>query len=126
MVSLEKKLQLARRIREENELNQNALRGREAFLYGKTPYVSLNDPNAGNEAERPGVSTFRLRMTAAVILFGIFYGLATRGRTLLGVDSKQVYEAVETDYSPILFDFIGQIPYTLHQKETGGQAAATR
>ena len=117
MVSSEKKLQLIRRIREENEMNQNTIRGREAFLYGKqTPYVSFRDGRGEGDAENmPAVSTFRLRITAALLLFGVFYSLVSRDAALFGIDSEQIYEAVETDYSPILFDFMNQIPYTLHE-----------
>ncbi|MBO5092897.1 MAG: hypothetical protein J6C33_00900 [Lachnospiraceae bacterium] len=117
MVSSEKKLQLIRRIREENEMNQNTIRGREAFLHGKqTPYESFRDHKGEGEAgDISAISTFRLRMAAALLLFGVFYSLVSKDATLFGIDSAQVYQAVETDYSPILFDFMNQIPYTLHE-----------
>lgn len=116
MVSSEKKLQLIRRIREENEMNQNTIRGREAFLYGKQmPYESFRDSRGEGEMGETVISTFRLRMAAALLLFGVFYSLVSKDTTLFGIDSDQVYEAVETDYSPILFDFMNQIPYTLHE-----------
>ena len=37
------------------------------------------------------------------------------GQKKPGGHREQVYEAVETDYSPILFDFMNEIPYTLHE-----------
>lgn len=117
MVSSEKKLQLIRRIREEHEMNQNTIRGREAFLYGKNvPYESFREQETGKNGEDTGyISTFRLRMAAALLLFAAFSSLAIKDKTFFGIDREQVYEAVETDYSPILFDFMNEIPYTLHE-----------
>jgi len=117
-ISLEKKLQLVKKIRQEHQLNQNTVRGREAFLYGRSmPYK--NDMSAwdsqeaenGGERELP-VSTFRLRAVTALFLFALFYALSQKGETVLGIGASQVYEAVEEDYSSILFDFVRDIPYT--------------
>ncbi|MCI9430228.1 MAG: hypothetical protein HFI94_08835 [Lachnospiraceae bacterium] len=116
-VSSEKKLQLIRRIRQEHQMNQNTIRGREAFLYGKNNlYESFSDAESGEmpESELP-ISTFRLRMAAALLLFGLFYMVSSRDKSFFGIDTQQVYEAVEKDYSSILFDFMDEIPYTLHE-----------
>lgn len=114
-ISSDKKLQLVRKIREEHQINQNTIRGREAFLYGKNvPYESFQETGLDNmqDMEVP-VSTFRLRMAAALLLFGVFYSVFSQGKTIFGMNAAQIYEAVETDYSPILFDFMDEIPYTL-------------
>ncbi len=116
-VSIDKKLQLVRKIREEHQMNQNTLRGREAFLYGKNiPYESFQDTGLdGMQDMEAPVSTFRLRIVAALLLFGVFYSSFSQDKTVLGVSAAEIYEAVETDYSPILFDFMNEIPYTLHE-----------
>ena len=116
-ISSEKKLQLVRKIREEHQMNRDTVRGREAFLYGRNvPYESFQD--AGMDGMQDGelpVSTFRLRTAAALLLFAFFYTAFSQNKTIFGLDTQQVYESVETDYSPILFDFMEQIPYTLHE-----------
>lgn len=116
-ISSDKKLQLVRKIREEHKMNRDTVRGREAFLYGKNvPYESFQEADMDNiqDAELPA-STFRLRIAAALLLFAVFYTAFSQNRTILGINTAQVYEAVETDYSPILFDFMDKIPYTLHE-----------
>ena len=114
-VSAEKKLQLVRQIREEHQNNQNAVRGREAFLYGKSFSALKESEMDDNMEEGLRFSTLRLRITTALFLFGIFYVFVSSKKDFLGIHVSQVYEAVETDYSPILFDFIEEIPYTLHE-----------
>ena len=79
-------------------------------------YESFSDAESGEmpESELP-ISTFRLRMAAALLLFGLFYMVSSRDKSFFGIDTQQVYEAVEKDYSSILFDFMDEIPYTLHE-----------
>ena len=116
-VSSEKKLQLIRRIRQEHQMNRNTIRGREAFLYGKSNSYEPDydmEPENIQDSQLP-VSTFRLRMAAALLLFALFYMVSSREKTFFGIDTQQVYEAVEKDYSSILFDFMEEIPYTLHE-----------
>ncbi len=123
-ISSDKKLQLIRKIRQEHQTNRNTIRGREAFLYGKNmPYETFHEPEleAYPEAEVP-VSTFRFRIAAALFLFAIFYLVSSRGETLLGIRPSQIHEVVEMDYSPILFDFMENIPYTLHKSDVQPEA----
>ena len=115
-ISVDKKLQLISRIRQEHQTNRNTIRGREAFLYGRSiPYESFHEPEDEMipGAEAP-VSTFRLRAAAALLLFAFLYFASSRGETVLGIAPSRIREAVETDYSAILFDFMEEIPYTLN------------
>ena len=116
-VSAEKKLQLIRQIRKEHQMNQNMVRGREAFLYGNKEYIPFNEvPEVKEKAEdKISISTFRLRLSAALLLFGIFYSFVSQNKDIFGVSVSEVYAMIETDYSPILFDFMEEIPYTLHE-----------
>lgn len=115
-ISAEKKLQLIHQIRKEHQQNQNAVRGREAFLYGNTPYISFQESEPKDTA-RPQIqgSGFPIRVAAAFLLFGIFYAATVKDTPVFGILPAKIYEMVEKDYSPILFDFIGEIPYTLHE-----------
>ncbi len=125
-ISVDKKLQLIRRIRQEHQANRNTIRGREAFLYGRnTSYESFHEPEdeIAPELEMP-VSTFRLRAAAALLLFAFLYFASSRNETVFGIAPSRIREAVETDYSAILFDFMEDIPYTLHEPDTGQSLSA--
>lgn len=115
-ISSEKKLQLIQRIRKEHQINQDTIQGREAFLYGKNvPYEVFTGTGMGTEGELQPVSTFRFRAVISLFLFIAIYTAAVGGRSIFGIEMSQVYQAVETDYSANLFDFIDEIPYTLHE-----------
>lgn len=118
-ISTDKKLQLIRKIRQEHQMNRNTIRGRESFLYGKSmTFESFQDMDMENALDMDlSVSTFRFRIAAALLLFGFFYMVSSRGESVFGIQPAKVYEAVETDYSPILFDFMDNIPYTLHETD---------
>ena len=114
-VSIEKKLQMIQKIRQEHQMNQNAVRGREAVLYGNKYNIFPETERSENGSEGIYVSTFRLRISAALLLFILFYSVASGDKTFFGINASQVYMAIETDYSANLFDFMEEIPYTLHE-----------
>ena len=118
-ISTDKKLQLIRKIRQEHQMNRNTIRGRESFLYGKSmPFESFQDMDMENALDMDlPVSTFRFRIAAALLLFGFFYMVSSRGESVFGIQPAKVYEAVETDYSPILFDIMAKIPSTLPETD---------
>lgn len=114
-ISIERKLELIQKIRQEHQMNQNTVKGREAFLYGNK-YVASNDAERLETGESDAVvSTLKLRIAMAALLFGIFYSTVSQGESFMGIDASQVYTAIETDYSANLFDFMEEIPYTLHE-----------
>lgn len=118
-ISIERKLALVRKIRQEHQMNQNAVKGREAYLYGNR-YQGQYDMSEEGRAEEmskseASFSTLKFRITAAAFLFGIFYTALIQNKSFMGVSISQIYQSVETDYSANLFDFMNQIPYTLHE-----------
>ena len=116
-VSAQKKLQLVRQIREEHRMNQNMVRGREELLYGRKYYEPLRESEQIMEIQDGTVpiSTFRLRLAISLLLFGLLFIMQQKERTLFGMTSSQICSAVEKDDTVILFDFIDEIPYTLHE-----------
>lgn len=117
-ISTEKKLQLARKIREEHETNRNVLRGREAILYGKgspEPYYEIHSLEERTDAGvAEGFSTLKIRAVISAFLFLAFLVLETKGGNLFGVTAADVTKGVEMDYTANLFDFMENIPYTLN------------
>lgn len=111
-VTLEKKMQLARCIREENMGNRLKIRQREKLLYGKASQIPLFDkrtfsgqndalsysdtPEAG---EIPGASmgSFKYRMVLAVLLFVGFLVCDTNGSKIGAYSTAQVYDMILAD-----------------------------
>lgn len=124
-IPIEKKLELVQKIRKEHQMNQSAVRGREAYLYGRYPVSEKNSYSAFyteedsrlEEAANRSVSfsALKIRLAAAVLLFAVFYSASSQDKSFFGMDAAQIYETVEMDYSANLFDFMDKIPYTLHE-----------
>lgn len=111
-VTLEKKMELARCIREENMGNRVKIRQREQILYGKSPQIPLydrhsfsgqNDASAYGESpensEIPGTSmgSFKYRMVLAVLLFVGFLICDTNGSKIATYSTGEVYDMILAD-----------------------------
>lgn len=111
-VTLEKKMQLARRIREENMGNRLKIRQREKILYGKDTQIPLFDKRAFSEqngallygdsseaGEIPGASMggFKYRMVLAVLLFVGFLVCDTNGGKIGSYSTGEVYDMILAD-----------------------------
>ena len=110
-VTPEKRMELARYIREENLGNRLKLRQREHILYGKENPMPLYDkgmladtesfPGYGNGENGgiPGNATggFKYRMTLAVLLFVGFLLCDTRGSKILTYSTGDVYDMIVAD-----------------------------
>ena len=108
-VPVEKKMELAKYIREENMGNRMKVRQREKILYGvneplplfskekrSTYYTDMETQD--NSQETTVGSTFRLRMTAAIILFVGFLLCDAGGYHVFGYSMNDIYELIEKDY----------------------------
>lgn len=111
-VTPEKKMQLARYIREENMGNRLRIRQRENILYGKeTPFPpfekgTLMEPDrlsgygaaAGEGRVQDGVTgSFKYRMVLAVLLFVAFLLCDTRGSKIFSYSTDEVYHMIVED-----------------------------
>ncbi len=116
-VPVEKKMRLVQSIRAENMDNRMKLRQREHFLYGTessaVPLWSKGEPmqmadgypNGENSEEMPpGSSTFKLRMTAAIILFVAFLLCDVGGYKFWGYSMNDIYGLIREDYFQIYND----------------------
>lgn len=111
-VSPEKKMELARYIREENLGNRLKLRQRESILYGKDMQMPLFEKGQlmetegfsayGTPAGEAGaqdvtMSSFKYRMVLAVLLFVGFLLCDTRESTILSYSTDDVYQMIVAD-----------------------------
>lgn len=102
-LSLEQKMRIVQQLRENSRNNSGVMHG-----------ISDRDRIYADENEEKTISTLKLRASIACVLFMAFCVMYTKGERFLGVTASQVMNAVEEDYTANLFDFVEEIPYTLH------------
>lgn len=111
--SVEKKMELAQYIREENMGNRMKIRQREQILYGnKTPLWEKQErtgfPEDGADGNIPEVkSTFKFRMVLAIILFVGFLLCDTGGYQIFGYSMNDIYGIISEDYFQVYEDSEG-------------------
>ncbi len=107
----EKRMELARYIREENMGNRLRLRQRENILYGKEFQTPLLDNGKLSEAELyagydrlpdetlqgSAVGSFKYRMVLSVLLFVGFLLCDTRDSKIFDYSTNDVYEMISAD-----------------------------
>lgn len=111
-VTPEKRIELARHIREENLGNRLKLRQREHILYGRESAIPLYDKGLLSETEGfsgygngetnagiPGNAAggFKYRMVLAVLLFVGFLLCDTRDSKILSYSTGDVYDMIVAD-----------------------------
>lgn len=107
-VTPEKRVELARYIREENMGNRVKLRQREHILYGRDLTMPVDERGGFSDqalmgtqgAELPGGSStgsFKYRMTLAVLLFVGFLLCDTGKGSILSYSTNDVYEMIRAD-----------------------------
>lgn len=107
-VTPEKRVELARYIREENMGNRVKLRQREHILYGRDLTMPVDERGGfsdqtlmGKQGEEiPGGSStgsFKYRMTLAVLLFVGFLLCDTGKGSILSYNTNDVYEMIRAD-----------------------------
>ncbi|MDE5938959.1 MAG: hypothetical protein K2H37_07745 [Lachnospiraceae bacterium] len=111
-VTPEKRMELARHIREENLGNRLKLRQREHILYGKESPVPLYEkgllaeaegfPGYGNGEHGEGIpgnamGGFKYRMVLSVLLFVGFLLCDTRDSKILSYSTGDVYDMIVAD-----------------------------
>lgn len=108
-VTPEKRVELARYIREENLGNRVKLRQREHILYGRDLHMPADENGllsdavttgrAQEESVTSGISmgSFKYRMTLAVLLFVGFLLCDTGENRIFSYSTNDVYEMIRTD-----------------------------
>ncbi len=108
-VTPEKRVELARYIREENMGNRVKLRQREHILYGRDLTMPADERGLYAEPALTGsaqgqevpagssMGSFKYRMTLAVLLFVGFLLCDTGKGSILSYSTNDVYEMIKTD-----------------------------
>lgn len=117
-ISIERKLELVRSIREANNRNRNSLRQQQYILYGqKYDNSILNDeadmPDAAVPRGKGKASTLGMRSLLAIILFSFFVILDYTKGEWLSVNAEKFFSYIEENYSSNGFAFMEEITYTL-------------
>lgn len=107
MDTSDRRLELVRSVRQEQERNNAAMRQWESAFYG------------GNEAYTPGLSTpmrmsgFKLRFLIALILFAAFLAMDKNNWTIWKIDAGAIYETISKNAKG--FDFGDIFTYTVDE-----------
>ena len=134
-VTAEKRLELVRYIREENNRNRIRMRTRENILYGKrkdnltdgyTGYYEENNyearqPLSEEEADKASGKVFSglwVRTLLATVLFAVYIILDFSGGSILSVNSDAIHAHIGENYTPNVIDFMQEITYTLNNAES--------
>lgn len=108
-VTPEKRVELARYIREENMGNRMKLRQREHILYGRDLAMPADErgryaeptPAGGTQGDEvaggSSMGSFKYRMTLAVLLFVGFLLCDTGKGSILSYSTNDVYEMIRAD-----------------------------
>lgn len=108
-VTPEKRVELARYIREENMGNRVKLRQREHILYGRDLTMPADEKSLFSESALTGsaqgealqdgssMGSFKYRMTLAVLLFVGFLLCDTGKGSILSYSTNDVYEMIRAD-----------------------------
>lgn len=101
--TMEQKLRLVNQVRSRYGQDQSDLLRREQLLYGKTSNRAFDYEQDGAfpeaETESPaGVSFFRLRLLAALVVFVLILALDRNGKDLFGMSTEQIFQSIAKDY----------------------------
>lgn len=128
-IPTEKKLELARMLRNESRQNRMKMRGRERIVYGEMPLYQKEQredfsggdacyKEAASRDKGESVSSLKLRLFAAILLFGAFVAWDNGCYPMLPANSGQLYRLIEEDSRSLnLFAFIEDFTYTLEGNE---------
>lgn len=106
-VPIEKKMELAQYIREENMGNRMKISQREKILYGTESTVPLwekHNENADDMQVQPTESTFKFRMAAAIMLFVAFLLCDAGNYKFFGYSMNDIYGMISEDYFQVYND----------------------
>ena len=117
-VSIERKLELIRSIREANTRNRSSIRQHQHILYGHKYDDIISNEADITDAAAPGgqkkFSTLGLRSLLAIMLFSFYVILDYTGGEWLSVNAEKAFAYIEENYTSNGFAFMEEITYTLN------------
>ncbi len=111
--TLEKKMQLIQQVRSRYNENQYDLSNREQLLYGTTSYY---DASAQPDEDAPPLSTFKLRLFVAMVLFGLFIFMDRSHTAIGGITSEKLYGMISADYEEKMEEWVEAMSGSVQNK----------
>ena len=110
----DRRLELLRTIREENERNRMNLRNQQNILYGNKYDNNVESDNmiATDVSNAKGTSTIFIRTLVAIIVFILFVIWDYSGKSFMNMKTNSVSSYIQENYSFNIIDFISKITYT--------------
>lgn len=114
----ERRLELLRTIREENERNRMNLKNQQSILYGSKydNIVESDNIHTTDMSITKTKTTVFFRLLIAIILFALFVIWDYSGKTFMNVNSASVCTYIQDNYSFNIIDFMDKITYTIKDK----------
>lgn len=105
----EKKLQLVQQVRSRYHENQYDLSNRERIMYGRTSVFDRSDDYDEStlpDSEDGSLSSFKLRLFIALVLFGIVIFMDRNHVAIGGITSEKLYGMISADYEEKIEDWV--------------------
>ena len=103
-VNTEKKLELIKSIRMQNQYNRQLVRSRESFLYGDDPAVKKGELYALEAEEKPQppdkgrvYGSFRIRFVIAALLLGAYIVCDVNQISYMGEDAASLFGRITSN-----------------------------
>lgn len=117
-VTAERRLELIRNIREENQKNRMRIKNREHILYGRE-YDTVPMQDTGELPAAPGrASTLILRTIIAAVLLSLFIIMDYLEADWLPIDMNTINDCLKENYTVNIIDFMDKITYTLDNENS--------
>lgn len=111
-ITAEKRLELIRTIRAENSKNRMNMQNRQSILYGYPYDDSVKTAEYRMTQTSQRVSATGIRILFAIILFSLFIVWDYSNLNLFSLNTTQIYEYLQENYTLNSFAFIEEITYT--------------
>ena len=117
-VTAERRLELIRNIREENQKNRMRMKNREHILYGRE-YETVPMRDTGELPAAPArASTLILRTIIAAVLLSLFIIMDYLEADWLPIDMNTINDCLKENYTVNIIDFMDKITYTLDNENS--------
>lgn len=116
-ITTEQKLQLVQQVRSRYNENQYDMSNRERVLYGKTS-IPLQAAGYGEEPQsgEPYVSSFKLRLLLALLLFGAVVFMDVRHIKIGAFTTEKLYGMIAADYEEKLEEWVETLSDSVYRE----------
>ena len=117
-VTAERRLELIRNIREENQKNRMRMKNREHILYGREYDTAPMQDTRELPAAPARASTLILRTIIAAVLLSLFIIMDYMEADWLPIDMNTINDCLKENYTVNIIDFMDKITYTLDNENS--------